>query len=254
MSRLRQNILTVAGFDPSGGAGVLADIKAFEANKTLGSAVQTALTIQNKSVFNTVYWTPFTQIKEQLDVLYLKEDFSYVKIGLVENLEILDKIITYILSKNNKTVIVWDPILKASAGYKIHNDFDKILLDEILSKITFITPNFNECKILFGNTELNEMQKIVNSLKGVNIILKGGHNENSKGKDYLLVKGENVRSFNPKNIHNIFEKHGSGCVFSSVLIANLANGYPIRKAILRTKRYMESFLSSSSDLLGYHLK
>lgn len=254
MSRLRQNILTIAGFDPSGGAGLLADIKSFEANKTLGEAVQTALTIQNKSSIQKIYWTPISQIIEQLEFLYATQTFSFVKIGLVESLDVLDQIIDDILIRNKDTIIVWDPILKASSGYNIHKDFDKSLLTKILKKISFITPNFNECKILFGSTELEDINAVVNELNGVNIILKGGHNENSKGKDYLFVKGEPVRSFNPKKTHNISEKHGSGCVFSSVLISNLAKDYPLKKSILRTKRYMENFLSSSSDLLGYHIK
>lgn len=254
MPRVRKNILTIAGFDPSGGAGCLADIKSFEANKTLGYAVQTALTIQNKDTFDKIYWNTKEQIIQQLDILYKSTNFEFVKIGLVENLDSLQLLVDYILSKNNQSIIVWDPILKVSAGYKIHDDLDYTLVKKLLKKITIITPNFNECSLIFGTNKLASLKVIIDEINGAKLVLKGGHNEVNKGKDFLFIPGKEVVSFNPKPTHHISEKHGSGCVFSSVLIANLAKGSPLSKSVLRTKRYMENFLSSTTDLLGYHIK
>ena len=108
--KIAEKVLTIAGFDPSAGAGILADIKAFQQCGVSGQAVCTALTVQNENLFVKPGWIPWMQIKEQLDVLYKEYNFNYIKIGLVENAKILEKILKYIRRKNSKAFIIWDPI------------------------------------------------------------------------------------------------------------------------------------------------
>lgn len=241
-------ILTIAGFDPSGGAGLLADIKTFEQHQCIGMAVQTANTIQTEDEFLSVNWIDEAIVIKQLETLLSKYKFKYVKIGLIPNLEFLKKAITICKAENPNVKIIWDPILSASAGYSFSHDLNK--LESILKKIFLITPNWNEIKVLANNENAIEGAKQLSKL--TKVLLKGGHNKEGLGKDYLF-DNETQKRFNPKKtVKPIYPKHGSGCTFSSAIAANLQQGYPLQKTILKSKRYIEGFLSSNKTLIGRH--
>lgn len=244
--------LTIAGFDPSGGAGVLADIKTFEHFKCIGMAVQTANTIQTENQFISVNWIEEELIIKQLDVLLKQYRFKTIKIGLIKNINQLNKIVDLCLKYNSKTKIIWDTVLSASTGYNF--DITTTGLNDILKKIYLITPNWNEVNQLADLSDSIESAKLL--AQYTKVYLKGGHNNKQQGKDYFfeMSKGHLIqKSFNPKpTVKPISQKHGSGCVFSSALVANLAQGYPLTKSILRSKRYIEHYLSSNKTLLGQH--
>lgn len=242
----RANILTIAGFDPSGGAGILADIKTFEANSTLGFAVQTANTIQTEDKFSAVNWIKESVIIEQLQFVLAQYTFHVVKIGLIPSLDLLNQVIDCLKKANQTTKIIWDPILAVSAGFDFKHDLSN--LETVLQKIYLLTPNWNEMQRIGGSKDAYKLAE--HWSEQCKIYLKGGHNEKHLGKDYLFAKGKSI-SFNPKQ-SNYTPKHGSGCVFSAALAANLAKGYPEQKAVLRAKRYVEKFLKSNLSLLGFH--
>ncbi|MGB0887632.1 MAG: hydroxymethylpyrimidine/phosphomethylpyrimidine kinase [Vicingaceae bacterium] len=242
----RPKILTIAGFDPSGGAGLLADVKTIEANKCAAFAVCTANTVQNENEFVAVNWIAEEEVFAQLDILLKEHQFKYVKVGLIPSLDFLKKIIANLQSSISNVKIVWDSVLSASAGFDL--GYDLSALKEVLKGIYIVTPNWNEIKQLSGNDDAQKGAELLAEL--TNVYLKGGHNPTTKGKDYFYFEGQ-VLSFNPK-IKVLYDKHGSGCVFSSVLTANLAKDYPIIKACLRSKAYMYKFLNSSPTLLGTH--
>ena len=245
----RNNILTIAGFDPTGGAGILADTKVFEAHKCLGMAIQTANTIQTENNFLKINWIEEDQIVEQLTVLFSTYTFKAIKIGLFPSIAFLSELLILIRLSNPTIPIIWDPVLSASAGFEFENNpTSKTELENVLKQIDWITPNWNEAKTLSANNDA--IKGAITLSNHTKVYLKGGHNTTDLGKDYLIEKGK-IQSFTPKN-GTYYEKHGSGCVFSSALAANLANGYPQQKAILRAKRYIEHFLSSSTSKLGRH--
>ena len=246
MSKERKKILTIAGFDPSGGAGILADIKAIEANKCVGFAVCTANTIQNENEFISPNWISEDEVFTQLDTLLKEHQFGYVKIGLIPSLAFLQKTITKLITQHSQPKLIWDPILSASVGFDFKHDLSE--LKNVLKDIYLLTPNWNEIKQLTGNGDAEEGAKILSDF--TNVYLKGGHNPAVKGKDYLFYEGK-IYPFNPK-VKVLYEKHGSGCVFSATLTANIAIGFPIIKACLRSKSYMYKFLNSSPTLLGTH--
>ncbi len=242
----RPKILTIAGFDPSGGAGILADIKTIEANKCLGFAVCTANTIQNENEFVSPNWITEKEVFAQLEVLMKIHTFDYVKIGLISSFEFLRKINSKLITQIPSLKIIWDPILSASAGFDFKHDLSE--LKTVLKDVYMITPNWNEIKQLSDKTDAIETATYL--AQYTNVYLKGGHHPTTKGKDYLFFDGK-VNVFNPKKKVN-YEKHGSGCVFSSALTSNLAKKYPVVKACLRSKSYMYKFLNSTPTLLGTH--
>src|ERR1700756_4286511 len=168
----RLYVLSIAGFDPSGGAGVLADIKTVESNKVYGLGVISANTFQNDTEFGKVDWISVEKIIEQITILQKRFEFEYVKIGLIENLETLDKIISYLISKNANTKIIWDPILKASAGFEFHKEIDSTLLEKICKQLYVITPNVPEALSLGSFKDAVENAKHLS--KSCHVFLKGG--------------------------------------------------------------------------------
>jgi len=244
----RPYILTIAGFDPSNGAGLTADVKTFEVLKCYGLSVCTANTIQNDIAFTNCYWTPIDIIKEQIDILFSRFSIDVVKIGIIENWVTMSQIINLLLTLNPKIKIVLDPVLKSSTDFKIQNDFNATLFDEILDKTYMITPNYIEIESLFPEKNIEETIEHIR-LK-TNLYLKGGHNKEALGVDYLYTK-EKQYTLKPNRI-NFSEKHGSGCVLSSAIASYIALGYSILKSSYRGKRYVERVLSSNKTLLGYH--
>lgn len=244
MGRTREHILTIAGFDPSGGAGVLADVKTFEQHKVYGHSVITANTIQDENNFESVNWVDEKLVLEQLDFVLKSRKFDVVKIGLIQHADQLSEVISRLMKANPKTKIVWDPILSASTKF----DFHQHKIDVDLKNIYLITPNLNEIKS-FGEGSSEEIAKKLS--EQTNVFLKGGHSETAIGKDILYTtKGKNF-GFNPKRT-DVTEKHGSGCVLSSAIAANMAKGIPLNKACLRGKDYVTRFLASNKSKLGDH--
>jgi hydroxymethylpyrimidine/phosphomethylpyrimidine kinase len=261
MSDKRKYAVSIAGFDPSGGAGVLADIKTFESNKVYGLGVISANTFQNDTEFKRVDWIPVEKIINQISVLQERFEFEYVKIGLLENLEVLDTIISYLRAHISSLKLIWDPILKASAGFEFHKEVNKVMVEKICKQLYLITPNVPEAVAL--GLSVDSIENARHLSKYCNVFFKGGHAddlklkiENSKvrtevGRDYLFTTDGKVFAFRPK-IKNIFSKHGSGCVLSSAITANLAKGENLHRACLKAKQYTEKFLSSNKTLIGYH--
>ncbi|MGO4772080.1 hydroxymethylpyrimidine/phosphomethylpyrimidine kinase [Flavobacterium sp. W22_SRS_FK3] len=248
MSKNRPFALSIAGLDPSGGAGVLADIKTFEQHHVNGFAITTANTIQTENMFYEMQWTDLNFVIRSIETLFLSYEISTVKIGILPSLHYLNRILSSVKLLSPKTKIVWDPVIKSSTKFefiKINND---LILNEVLSKIDLITPNYDEIMMLFPDF-IYDKPWVKEELKTA-ILLKGGHNESALGTDYLFLKGT-VTEFLPSS-SNFRPKHGSGCVMSSAIAANLALGYDLKTACLEAKIYIEKYLSSTSSLIGHH--
>lgn len=256
MSKDRPYVLSIAGFDPSGGAGVLADIKTFEQHKVMGMGIVSGLTFQNENEFHGVQWIEFDTIKKQLVPLLRNYKFKFVKIGMIESLEVLEQTISELKTKNNELKIIWDPILKASAGFEIHKPFEQEKLISILKQIYLITPNLDEVKTLTNTHDTTAAAKSL--AKYCNVFLKGGHAPASKkkakisqGRDYLFTTEGKVFPYRPKKLSS-YSKHGSGCILSSSIIANLSNAVSLQRACLKGKDYITKILVSNKTLLAYH--
>lgn len=249
MTKTRPCVLSIAGFDPSGGAGVLADVKTCEANKVTGFAAVTGLTFQNESAFIGVKWTETEEIKKQIDLLLKKYKIEFIKIGLVRDMDMFEQIIAYCQLSIANCQLIWDPILKASAGFQIHNTINKEKVLGICKKIFLITPNMDEVQAL--TREQDPMKAAKELSQYCNVFLKGGHSEKNKGRDHLFTKEGKTYPFRAKKIAEA-GKHGSGCVLSSAITASLAKGNMLQRACLEGKNYVTRFLTSNKTLLGYH--
>ena len=247
MPHTRPLVLVLAGHDPSSGAGLTADVKTLEANKAYGMSVCTALTYQHESKVEEVEWLSAAQILRPMEVLSQKYQFSWVKIGIVPNSEVLGHILDFLAMHQPKAKIVWDPVLRSSSGADFFSN-GAGEWKEYLDRMYLLTPNWLEMQQLFPDQEPMEAARALASQTAV--FLKGGHRSDRPGRDELFW-GEKHVAYNPKQIAP-FAKHGSGCVLASAITAQLARGYDLRRACLRAKTYVSQFLMSHPGLLGYH--
>lgn len=248
MPKQRPYALSIAGFDPSGGAGLTADTKTFEALKVQGLSVCTAITYQHEAAFAGVDWLGIDQLEKQLDVLLRKYPVPFIKVGLVQNMDTLLQLLVLVQRLSPETKLIWDPILKASAGFTFHEGVKEAQLQELCRYLYLITPNWQELQQLILGVPPTEAAAELSHY--CQVLLKGGHNEGKPGYDYLYANGE-VKSFRPKQ-EVPQGKHGSGCVLSAAITALLAQGYPLHKACRKAKDYTTRFLNSNNTLLGYH--
>jgi hydroxymethylpyrimidine/phosphomethylpyrimidine kinase len=241
-------VLSIAGFDPCGGAGILADIKTFEANGVCGMGVLSALTVQNDTRFESLTWIEANDIMKQVVVLNKRFSFPVIKIGLIKNLDVLETIITCCRQSQPNCLIIWDPVVQASAGFEFHNYFEREQLFAVLEKCFLITPNINEVTFLAGTDNPVAASQLLATY--CNVLLKGGHSKDEPGVDYLFMQ-EKVEKIFPTR-EDVFPKHGSGCVLSSAIASNLVAGHNLLASCQKAKTYVEQFLSSNQTLLGTH--
>lgn len=242
-------ILSIAGYDPCGGAGVLADIKTFESLQLQGCAVITSITFQNDVSFKGLEWMSLEVIENQLLPLFERFKFPFVKIGLIENLEMLNDLIKLLKKFDNEIKIIWDPILKASAGFDFHKTPSEDDMNRILKKVFLITPNVPEAITLAGSNDKEVCGNLLSEY--CNVLIKGGHDEESVdfSTDVLYQNGVETARFQLPRIKD-GAKHGSGCVLSSALSCFLQKGYDLQDACRSAQEFTASYLESSSRLLG----
>ncbi len=247
---MRPYALTIAGFDPSSGAGLTADIKTFECLNVYGLAVCTANTLQHEDVFIKTSWIDGHQVLEQVQLLTEHYTISFAKIGIIENLTLLKKIIEILKRKN--IWVIWDPIIVASAGFVFHESFDSILLKEILSMIYLITPNQIEYDMLKRINEYDDKSWVdairLNKISAT--LLKGGHLINAERNDVLFTF--NNRLVIEGQVFEGYSKHGTGCVLSAAITSYLSLGQNIEQACVNAKEYIHRFIMSNTTKLGYH--
>jgi hydroxymethylpyrimidine/phosphomethylpyrimidine kinase len=249
MSKNRPFVLSIAGFDPSGGAGILADCKTFEQHQVYGVAINTANTIQTENSFHEIEWTSLEFTLRSVNKLFDTYNIKAVKIGIVPSLDYLNRIVTAIKKRSPTTKIVWDTILKSSSTFDFLKIENQETLKSTLIQIDLITPNYTEITQLCDevNTPENLAEKIS---ENCNVLLKGGHNPIEQGVDYLYTRERFFRLAPHQS--EVFEKHGSGCVLSSAITANLAKEENILNACRNAKIYVENYLLSNNTKLGYH--
>ncbi|MBP5248004.1 MAG: hydroxymethylpyrimidine/phosphomethylpyrimidine kinase [Fibrobacter sp.] len=239
--------MTVAGFDGSGGAGILADIKAMKDFGVYGCSVCTALTVQNETSFADPGFLPWEQVRVQLEKLFEVRAYGFVKIGLVKDAEMLRQIVEWIRARSEDTFIIWDPIMGATTGYRFFADDDADRFFPVFSKIDLITPNQYEYAYLGLGVADSRKELLVG--KKTSILLKGGHAEGEDSTDTLWHAG-NVYKFTSKRLPGV-DKHGSGCTLSAALLANVALGKSLPEACQAAKHYIEKFLTGGEGRVGW---
>src|SRR5215813_8924944 len=217
-------LLTIAGFDPSCGAGVAADLKTFAAYGCYGVAAITSLTVQNTQGVEAVHNTPSAELREQLDILAKDCEISAVKIGMLGNRGNA-AVVAEFLDANKFAHVVHDPVMKSSSGTELLDAAGiKFVATELLKRASVITPNVPEAEILTGLTikNLGDMEEAARKIVEMGaraVIVKGGHMERAvdvlyDGNELIALAGDRVREET---------LHGTGCAFAAAIAAQLAS-------------------------------
>ncbi|MCI8326879.1 MAG: bifunctional hydroxymethylpyrimidine kinase/phosphomethylpyrimidine kinase [Lachnospiraceae bacterium] len=247
---MKNTVLTIAGSDCSGGAGIQADIKTIEAYGVYAMSAITAVTAQNTLGVQAVYEMSEECLSGQLESVFSDIFPDAVKIGVLAN-EDLIKIVSEFLQKEKAKHIVVDPVMISSSGTML---LEKKAVDN-LKKMIFplaelITPNIPEAEVLTGIciTEKPEMESaaaILGQNYGGAVVLKGGHAQGSA--DDLLYLDGNCIWIAGERLDNS-NTHGTGCTFSSAIAAGLAKGMDIEKSVRTAKEYMQKAIEAGLDL------
>jgi hydroxymethylpyrimidine/phosphomethylpyrimidine kinase len=249
-------VLTIAGSDPSGGAGIQADLKTFSALSCYGMSVITALTAQNTQGVTAVYPIPAKFITEQLDAIFADIKVDAIKIGMLHDVDVIKTVANKI--KSLTMHIVLDPVMVAKNGHTLlKNRAIKALQKNLFPLATIITPNIPEAELLLEQKiktqkKMQQAAKALceNGLKAV--LIKGGHLENTKqSADCLYIKAtDNFHWLTDKRIKTK-NTHGTGCTLSSAIASFLALGYDLLDAVTQAKKYLsQAILLGSEYSLG----
>ncbi|MBQ1389041.1 MAG: bifunctional hydroxymethylpyrimidine kinase/phosphomethylpyrimidine kinase [Clostridia bacterium] len=242
--------LSIAGSDPSGGAGIQADIKTMTLNGVYAMSVVTAMTAQNTKGVSAILETDADFLGKELDAVFEDIFPDAVKIGMAASKRIIEKTAEKLSFYNAKNIVA-DPVMIATSGASlIGREAVFALKEKLLPLADLITPNIPEAEALSGTDINNEYDMIKAAEKlsrelGCSVLIKGGHRKDS-ADDILFCDGR-VVFFRGKRIGNP-NTHGTGCTLSSAIAANLAKGYPLEKAVERAKEYISGALEAGLDL------
>lgn len=232
--------LTIAGTDPTGGAGVLADIKAFSSREVYGMAVVTSLTAQNTLGVQDVYNVPLDFIDKELKSVFEDEVPKAMKTGMIAEADMMTLIAKYI--KEYKIPYVMDPVMIATSGDRLMTEASMdTLISTLIPLADIVTPNLHEAEAIVGrrmdSTEDVEraLKVIVDDMGAKSVIIKGGHLEGD-ATDYMY-DGERMTKLSAPRI-DTNQTHGTGCTFSAVLTAELAKGKTKEAAFKTAKAYI----------------
>jgi hydroxymethylpyrimidine/phosphomethylpyrimidine kinase len=248
-------VLTIAGFDPSGGAGTLADIKTCAAFKCFGVAAITSLTAQNTQAVYGAYHQPAEVVRAQITPLLEDFDIAAVKLGMLPNREIIETV-AEALTAHKLPNIVLDPVIRSTSGYDLIDDAAlTALVEHLLPLAAIITPNLPEAERLTGLTvrDLEGMRIAAQQLRQQTathqwpaaILIKGGHLPDEAVD--LFDDGQSERWFRVPKIATR-NTHGTGCTLSSAIAAGLALGDEMPLAVQRAKEYVSAAIRTAPDL------
>ncbi len=245
-----KKVLTIAGSDSSGGAGIQADLKTFSAHGTFGMSVITAVTAQNtQGVFAVQDITPEV-IGKQIDAIFDDIAVDGVKIGMVSQVETI-KIISEKLRQYKPKNVVVDPVMVSKSGFYLLNpEAEEVLIKELIPLAAIVTPNIPEAEVITGLSikTIDEMKKaaeLIYKMGPANVLVKGGHLEDDSTD--ILFDGKEFYYFNAKRIATK-NTHGTGCTLSSAIAANLAKGKSVFEAVKAAKEYINIAIEHSLSI------
>jgi hydroxymethylpyrimidine/phosphomethylpyrimidine kinase len=247
------NVLTIAGSDSGGGAGIQADLKTFSALGTYGASVITALTAQNTLAVSAIHDVPPAFVRAQLDAVFDDIEFAAVKIGMLSRPEIIDAVAER-LHRHGAQNVVLDPVMVAKSGDRLLREEAVVALKErLLPLATLITPNLPEAAVLLQVEEAQDEAGMIESAARLRefgpqaVLLKGGHlNKGVESIDVLVDSGGPLSLAAPRIATR--NTHGTGCTLSSAIAALLARGLPLRDAARGAKAYVTAALRGANRL------
>ena len=245
-----KTVLTIAGSDCSGGAGIQADIKTMIMNGVYAMSVITALTAQNTTGVFGIQESPVEFVDQQMDCVFQDIFPDAVKIGMLSSPEIMHHVAAG-LQKYRARHIVLDPVMVSTSGHRLmQKEAEETLQKELFPLAEVITPNIPEAEVLTGLkiTDADSMELAARAISNefhISVLLKGGHRVED-ANDLLYTDGK-TQWLKGERIDNP-NTHGTGCTLSSAIASNLAKGYDLTDSVIRAKSYLTDALRADLNL------
>ena len=246
-----RRVLTIAGSDCSGGAGIQADLKTFAANGCYGMSVITALTAQNTQGVAAIHAAPVDFVAKQLDAVLADVGADAVKIGMLFSPELIETVARK-LKEYRVARIVLDPVMVAQSGDKLlRDDAVEALKTHLIPLAEIVTPNIPEAEVLLGRKipGAAEMPAAAEDLMRFgcrNVLVKGGHLEGEASDDCLFLGAEKRLARLPGARIETRNNHGTGCTLSSAIAAFLARDFEMEEAVRRAKAYVAAAIQAGA--------
>lgn len=250
-------VLTIAGSDCSGGAGIQADIKTISALGAYAASAITAITVQNTCGVTGIHPVPSSYVKGQIEAVMDDIHPEAIKIGMINDTEIVE-VIAESLLKYRPRFVVFDPVMVSTSGCKLMEDEAiEAITTRLIPLATLITPNLSEAEILAGQkiNTVEDMQRQAKKMLGLGckgVLLKGGHLEGGQMCDVLQTAGEDSpHLFTAPKVESR-NTHGTGCTLSSAIATYLALGETVTSAVEKAKQYVYKGIESGKDVCIGH--
>ncbi|MCH2044722.1 MAG: bifunctional hydroxymethylpyrimidine kinase/phosphomethylpyrimidine kinase [Saprospiraceae bacterium] len=247
-----QTVLTIAGSDSGGCAGIQADIKSISACGAYAASVITATTAQNTQGVSDIHAIPISHIEKQLEAVFSDIHFGAIKIGMLHSCEVINTVAKKLLEYKAKNIVI-DPVMVATSGDRLINENAINCLKELLPKASLITPNSKEAEILIGKTiDINNTKDSAREIGlkfKTSVLLKGGHLDDSTNEMLdVLYEYDSNKIFEIRNPRiNTKNTHGTGCSLSSSIATFLSKGNNIENAVRKACQYVNKAINSGKD-------
>ena len=250
--RTYRTVLSIAGSDSIGGAGIQADLKTFSALGVYGMTAITALTAQNTQSVLHIMPASEQNLQLQLDAVFTDVVPDAVKIGMLHNEALIDVVIKAI-DRYRPRSIVLDPVMISTSGCALLSPTSVDLLkNELMPRCNIVTPNLLEAQVLAGHkiTDIRSLYAAGEELTKLcaAVLIKGGHSEGNDVSDYLFEVGKECPECYTIRRVDTVNTHGTGCTLSSAIAANLALGYDLYTSVARAKDYISKAISEGADV------
>ena len=246
-------VLSIAGSDCSGGAGIQADLKAISALGGYAATAITAITVQNTWGVRAIHPVPPVYVRGQIEAVMEDIRPDAIKIGMINDVEIV-KAIASCLRKYQPRFVVFDPVMVSTSGHRlIEENTISALTQELIPLSSLITPNLSEAEVLTGHRmdNVEKMKTAAPELLKLGCgaaLLKGGHLEGGKMCDVLQIAGEEKPHLFVSDKIESKNTHGTGCTLSSAIATFLALGYDMPQAVERAKAYVAGGIHAGKDI------
>ena len=245
-------VLSIAGSDSGGGAGIQADLKTFSALGCYGMTAITAVTAQNTLGVTAIHGVPVEVLKAQICAVMDDIGVDALKIGMLHSPELV-RVVAWAIDEYRIERVVLDPVMVATSGDRlIAEETIAVLVSELFHRVTLVTPNLDEAALLLGGPissidALDDAAARLLALGAHAVLLKGGHLPGDEVVDVLAMRGEALQRLQSSRIAS-GNVHGTGCTLSSAIAAGLALGLSLPQAVAEARRYVLQAIAAGAQV------
>lgn len=252
LSQTFKRVLSIAGSDSGGGAGIQADLKTFAALGVYGMTALTALTAQNTQGVQAIHAIPSAFLKSQIESVCDDIGVDAVKIGMLHTPEMVE-VVAWAMDRYQWSNVILDPVMVATSGDRLINEETvEGIVRELFPRVSLITPNLDEVQVLLGYMPMvqEDLMRAAKDLQGMGakaVLVKGGHLPGEMVVDVYLGADQHIQVFKSPRIHSL-NVHGTGCTLSSAIAAGLAKGQSMELSLTHARAFITKAIEGAREV------